>query len=320
MNILFIHCRKGLYSLTICNNCKYKWGCENCSSNLVTYNQFGNRLNLICHQCQSVYDYPSNCPSCQQVQIKSVYSGIEDLERLLQEEYKINPIRLDLAKTKFKFQNLENPNQGKQVFLTTRLYDPAIDYCFFDKIILVQADFLLASSDYQVQEELIKSLSDLILATSTSQKNPQKNPSIILDIKDVENQFFISLVKIKSLEDLITWHKQKLDQESEFRRVFGFPPSWNMVLLTSHTKKETDAKNHLQAVKNYLETIQKDFPDIKFSSPYKAKLLKRKGLFSYHLLIKYPRSYNQFIALKKELVTQISLYHLQARINPRTVM
>ena len=316
MNILFVHCRKGLFSLTICQNCKYKWECQNCSANLVTYSQSSYGLNLICHQCQSVYNYPSNCPSCRQTQIRSVFSGIDDLDKLLRDEYQLEPIRLDLPKTKFNFELAVNSANAKCIFLTTRLYDPSIDYSIFDKIVLVQADFLLASSDYQVQEELIKSLADLITASSLG----DKTIPIILDIKDVENPLFETLSQIRSVQDVIDWHKTKLDAEADYRLVFGFPPDWNMVLLTSHTKKEIDAKNHLTAVKTYLESIQSDYPEIKFSSPYKAKLLKRKGLFSYHLLIKYPRGYKNFVALKKELASLIGTYRLQARINPRTVM
>jgi primosomal protein N' (replication factor Y) (superfamily II helicase) len=316
MNILFVHCRKGLFSLTICNNCKYKWECENCSANLVTYNQTSYSLNLICHQCQSVYNYPTSCPSCKQTQIRSVFSGIEDLDKLLRDEYKLEPIRLDLPKTKFKFGSVEEGVNSKQVFLTTRLFDPSIDYGVFDTIVLIQADFLLASSDYNIQEELIKSLSDLLLATS----NSPKTPKIILETKDPDNEFFGEVSQIKNLEDLINWHKKRLEQEAQYRLVFGFPPDWNMVLLTSHTKKEMDAKNQLQAVKSYLDTIKGDYPEVKVSSPYKAKLLKRKGLFSYHLLIKYPRGYTKFPEFKKEIASLIGTYRLQARINPRTVM
>jgi primosomal protein N' len=85
--ILMIHPRRGLFRLTVCTSCSYKWECNNCSCNLTTYRTSGSLMELICHQCQTTYSYPSSCPKCHGQQILSLVGGIDDLAEKLSSEY-----------------------------------------------------------------------------------------------------------------------------------------------------------------------------------------------------------------------------------------
>jgi primosomal protein N' (replication factor Y) (superfamily II helicase) len=309
--ILFIHCKRGLYQLTICSNCKHKWQCDQCSANLITYRQSKFSLELLCHQCQTSYSYPTTCPKCSKTHIISTYGGVDDLVENLQAEYKKDVIRYDKIIKKTNL-NIINNNTNDTVAVSTRIYDPAIDYSQFTQIVFVQAEFLLASADYMVTEEITKNLADLFIAID------KNKTTIYFDTKESDNQYFKELIEV---EDIGSWYKNFIEKEVQIREAVSMPPNKNLLLITAHTKKEVDSINQLKILLSYIDTIKSDFKEITFTkNPYKAKLLKRKGLYSYHILIKYPRGYEKFVALKKLLTPQLTFLRLQARINPNTVL
>jgi primosomal protein N' (replication factor Y) (superfamily II helicase) len=326
---LFIFTRKGFYQLTICPKCKYKWQCDNCSTNLVAYKSRHQKgiLDLLCHQCQTTYTYPSICPECKNDKILSIYGAIDDLEAQIKDNYKeknYNVIRLDQEKSAFKFNLISNLNKNSDnIFLSTRLYDPTIKYHLFKEIVFIQAENLLANPDYSTQEEVIKSITEIFLHLI---KNPN-NSTVIFDTKTDDSIFHTLGELIGELENnnqsldlesiVKNWYENILNEENSIRQTLAFPPFINIILFTSHEKKQTKAKEQLLKLHSYLETILELYPEISFTKPYEAKLIKRRGYYSYHLMLRFPRNYSKMIQFKQEIVKAISGYHLQVRLNPR---
>lgn len=321
---LIIHGRRGLFCITKCTNCKYTWECENCAKNLekgvnlVAYRSKFELLELLCHQCQTYYKYPLECPKCNTKQVVSLSGGVEDLAERLKEEYDFNVIRID------KFKSHQQINESliykqNNIWLTTRVFDPAINYSFFDEIVIIQAQNLLASSDYLVQEEIMNSIGSLLLFATQNE-----HVKITLDTTHSESGFFQNLTNLNKHSDNVQsvwqWYSEFLEKESKMRQIFKYPPFVNLLLLTSHEKSFEKAKNKLLAVKSYLDVENNASQlNLEILQPYPARFLKRKGLFSYNLLIKYPRSYTKFSILKNEVVKQASLHKLQIRHNPRHI-
>lgn len=314
MPTLLIHPRKGLFRLTICQNCGHIWSCQNCSSKLTTYRTSEKQLELICNHCQTAYNYPNDCPECHSKQVFSKFGGVDDLEEVIQKEFHKNTIRLDKIKS-FKQMNsqiVKNSNPD-QLFVTTRVFDPAIDYAQFSKIIFIQAENLLASSDYLVQEELIKNLTELFL-----QIDPEteiffdKNGQNISFFKDLQNLNFI-----KDKAFLKDWFRQKMEEELQNRQKYKFPPFNNLLLLTTQEKDYQKSLQKLGATREYLEKVKSEIPEVGWGKVYPARLLRRKGYYSHHLLLKFPRNYDYFPVLQKTILGLSSLYKLQVRLNPR---
>jgi primosomal protein N' (replication factor Y) (superfamily II helicase) len=317
MAVLMVHCRKGLFQLTMCNNCGHKWGCQNCSCNLITYRRQGSLLELLCHQCQTSYSYPASCPKCKSDQIVSNYGGIDDLEEKLITTYHKTVVRLDKVKESFTALALKYRNRDDTIFLTTRIFDPSLDYSFFEKIIFIQAENLLSQPDYLVQEEITKSLAEVFLQLSSSNAATE----VIFDTRDSSSDFFQKLIRLNNTSpeplSLKEWYEQFLRTEANVREAFSFPPFVNLLLLTTHEKKSSEARNKLSQVASYLKSIKNEFPEISFSNAYSARFLKRKGYYSYHLLIRFPRNYAKFKLLRKEVKNLSSSKGLQIRLNPR---
>lgn len=316
--ILFVHPRRGLYQLTICEECGHTFGCENCDAKLTTYRKLGNNLELICHQCQSYYKYPETCSKCGSHKIFSKYGGIDDLVENLERELQTKIINLSKKVFEKSEENKEPSGLYKkypgEIFATTRIFDPSVDYSKFDKIIFVQAENLLAHLDYLVQEETYKNIAEILSQIS-------EKTEVIFDTNTPGLDFFKDLIKLNkdhpNPKTIHQWFLKALENEKKQRELFGFPPFKNLLLLTSQEKKREKALDLIQGAERELKNYQKDLSEITISNSYPARFLKRKGMHSYHLLIKYPRQYKDFAKLRELVTKTADLYNLQVRLNPR---
>jgi len=306
---LIIHPRRGLFQLTFCRSCGHTFQCQQCDANLVTY-RAGNSLELICHQCQSYYKYPNQCPTCASLEITSRFGGVDDLR----EKLKMNSQQEHDAKK-------DNETANTDVEITTRLFDPSINYSQYEQVIIARAEHLNASPDYLVQEETAKQLSELLLALPATCR-------VILDIPTGYQDVFEYVKPLISGSDgdtngvventaasLLNHHQHFLNEESAMRLRFGFPPHQNLLLFTTQEKKKEISWQKITEAKKQLEGY--GFEQVTISSPYPARFLKRKGMFSYHLLVKYPRQYEHFAKLRTAVLQISSLYRIQTRLNPR---
>lgn len=197
MSILFIHCRKGMFSLTICQSCGHMWECNNCSAKLTTY-ETGTSKQLICNQCQTSYIYPHKCPECDSREILSKFGGIEELILILEKDFGKSVVRYDKDVRKCQ------PITKDSIAVSTRIFDPNIDYFLFKKIVFLQAENLLASSDYLNQEEVLKAICEVFLASSGE---------IIFDTKSPNLEFFQSLVELNQTINLENKGKIQIQTE-----------------------------------------------------------------------------------------------------------
>ncbi|MEI6728340.1 MAG: hypothetical protein WCK98_01730 [bacterium] len=313
---LLVHPRRGLFQLTKCQNCGYSFECKNCTAKLTTYRTTNYSLELVCHQCQSYYSYPIKCPECKSTDVVSKFGGIDDLAETLATKLNKNVVRLDAEKSYEKIQaaitlNEDNPDS---IFVTTRVFDPAIPYSKFAKIIFIQAENLLASPDYLVQEETAKALGEIFMQVD-------EKSEIIFDTNTSDLEFFQNLIKLNQdypkPESVDFWYTSFLEKELQSRQKFGFPPFVNLLLLTTQEKDLQKSLQKLAATKHYFEKSKLELPGVTWGSPYPAKFLRRKGMFSHHLLVRFPRNYEQYKTLQKIVFGLQELYKLQVRLNPR---
>ncbi len=302
MKTLLVLPRKGHFQVTICSDCKHKFQCDNCDANLVAYKSF-DKFELLCHQCQSVYPFPTRCPECNGANLISRYSGIEKVEEILKQELDLDVKRLD---------NKLAGSPNSMIHLTTRVFDPSLDYSQFCEIVILQAENLLATPDYTVGEEIIQNLTKLILALSPTS-------TLYFDTKDEDLELLKTFCQIGSCSqnEALIVYKKLIEYEYKLRKNFLFPPTTNILLLTTQEKKLADSESKaLMVAKSFKSFIQK-YPELTISTPYPAKFLKRKNMYSHHVIVKYPKKYPNFSKLKRFVDSDIRPLGLQIRLNPR---
>jgi primosomal protein N' len=397
--ILFIHPRRGLFQLTSCQSCHYKFGCDNCDCNLTTYRTFESNMQLLCHQCQSYYTYPKTCPMCHNTDIGSNFGGVDELVEVLKKDFGKDVIKVESKGLIDYAQDV--------VYVTTRIFDPSLEYNKFGKIVFIHAENLMASPDYLVNEDVHRSLAELLLQID-------QETEVIFDTNNPDLPFFVEMAKLNSnlqesqtysesfdldfeighntlfqryennvtattvspqesetttdtrhckinqesvslsdsklnskpihkttnrsflrqddkTEDdktfkttqniatpnVITWYTDFVQEESRNRQKFKFPPFDNLILLTTQEKSKEKSIQKINSARQYLFGYKNELQLITIGSPYQAKFLKRKGMFSHHLLVKFPRQYSQYFQLRDIVKSVASTYNLQARLNPR---
>lgn len=304
---LFIFPKRGLYTLTKCTSCGHGFQCEHCDANLVTYRKWEKNLELVCHQCQTYYNYPLRCPKCASTEISSYFGGVDELVELIEKESGNSVYRYDDKKRSKEISMTINA-------VTTRIFDPSIPYSSFTHIIFVEAQNLLASPDYLVQEEIHKQLLELMLSISDKSE-------IIFDTNSPDLELFVGLARLDKNHpehlDKKQWFVNFLSKEGNSREMFNFPPFVNTLLLTTQQKNKEKSFEIINHVRTELIKIKSQLPDLTISLPYQARFLKRKGMFSYHLLIRFPRQYKDIGKLREEIMQLGSIYGVQIRLNPR---
>jgi primosomal protein N' len=330
-HLLVIHPRRGNFGITKCKNCNHTWECKNCSSLLTTYKSTASstpKLELVCHHCQTRYDYPTACPSCKQSKIGSFLEGANETESFLRQkfiEYKIYRFDSSLPQDwsyldkpeNHELENLES--QSSTLTLSSKVFDPRIPYSKFQKIIFLQPQNLFAGIDYLSTEESFYALFKVFLA-STNHKN---SPQICFEspyVKLLEPLLEIRTEKVDyaSLHQKYTEFMQK---ELDLRQKFKLPPFQNLLLLTVQDKNLEKAKSRSQDIYVWLKSISpKISPEIELTQPYPAKLLKRKGYFSYHILLKYPKNFKDMKKFVQLVKPQLIASRVQIRLNPRHLL
>jgi primosomal protein N' (replication factor Y) (superfamily II helicase) len=308
--ILFIFPKRGLYSMTKCTDCGYVFECNQCDANLVTYRKWEKNLELVCHQCQSYYSYPLDCPKCHGKEISSNFGGVEELVEIIEKESGKKVLRYDNAKAVKGIEHIHA--------VTTRIFDPSIPYSSYEKVIFIEAHNLLASPDYLVSEEIHKALFELFLSL-------REESAVVFDTHSPDLETFHELVRLnkESPEHLSfeQWHSSFLQKEEKNREQFNFPPFNNLLLITSHEKTKEASLEKINHVVHDIKRMKTSgtLPELSISSPYPSRFLRRKGLFSYHSLVRFPRKYQEIGHLRKEIMELASIYNVQVRLNPRHV-
>lgn len=303
---LFIHPRKGLFRVTKCNSCGHTWQCDQCDANLVTYRSTEFSFQMVCHQCQSHHHYPKKCPECGNTDITSAVGGADELAEQLKNKFGVEPLRYDEIKS-----NAKKSIGSDTVAISTRIFDPLIPYSEYNQIIFIHAENLFASPDYQVQEESMRQIAQLLHELSPETQ-------VFFDTKVPQDSFYGVIQQINDPDNSNTsWFTDFLDTEGKNRLQFQFPPFHNVLLFTTQEKSKENSYQTIDAVHRELERISDQLPNTNTTSPYEAKFLKRKGMYSYHSILRYPRGYKHFPALRKAINELSDRFNIQIRLNPR---
>lgn len=261
---------------------------------------------------QKTYPFPHSCPDCGNTKLNSIFSGAEDLVEQLSNhlrtrvhrdyETKLPPI----AEPSIEPAMPEYQPYTGEIHVSTRLYDPSLNYTQYDTIVIVQAENLTASVDYLVNEEVHKQLFQLTASLLPTQ-------TLILDTAQIETPVIQSVIHMQ--ENYTDAYNEFLQHESEAREHFQLPPQSSLIVLTSQEKSRDKA---LEKIKNFREILQRH-TDLGFSlvGPYPAKMLKRKNYYSYHLALKVARKNEHFGRLRIILLENAKTLGIQVRLNPK---
>jgi len=272
--ILFTN-RKGLFPLTLCNDCKEVVSCKECSRPVVLYRRpKGNHF--VCHSCGSERDADEKCKVCGGWKLSTVGIGINLVEEVLRKHIsstKLFVVDPDKAKTPKRvsgiIEKFEKANSG--ILLTTELGLLQISKPV-DHVAVISIDSLFAIPDFKMNEHIFRLLLRLRSLSKESFTVQTRNEDLSLfDLALQGNLLAFYRQEIQSRKDQIyppfvifikcTIKGGKESVREESARVEEFLKEYKPDIYPAFVKK---VKN--KTIVHILLTLRKDvWPDKKLS-------------------------------------------------------
>jgi primosomal protein N' (replication factor Y) len=153
-----IYINKKGYSILRCRDCESVIECPKCESPLMFFAD----TTLRCNNCGFTKKAIANCPVCKGVTFDNIGSGIQRIERLINQKMRIIPVRLDSSLTMKEYNTAVKEALINPIVIATRLAlnDKAF-FGFFDHIIYLNPDIHFTFADYLSNERLYQEVRTL---------------------------------------------------------------------------------------------------------------------------------------------------------------
>ncbi len=221
--------RRGLYPITLCNDCGDVVACEYCNTPLVLHKDNTARLH-ICHKCGFEQKARDSCKSCGSWRMQTLGVGIENAEEEIRKNCKnVNIFRIDADSTKTvkkikELRDLFYKTPGS-VLLGTKLALPHMG----DKIknvAVLSLDSLFTIPDFNINERVFNIL--LRLRALSSER-------FLIQTRDTKNNIFIYAAK----GNLLDFYRDEII----LREKLFYPPFSTLIKITREGEKNTIIKD-----------------------------------------------------------------------------
>ena len=270
--LIFLN-RRGYSPLTLCNNCGYRYKCDQCSSWMVLHQQ---KKIFLCHQCGSTKKLDLNCPKCNEKEsIKFIGPGVErvaeELIKLLPEN-RVSIMSSDNVNSPNKIKKFINDIENKKIdiIVATQIMAKGYDFPNLSLVAIVDADAGLFGGDPRAVEKTF----NLLQQVGGRAGRGKKIGKVLLQTYFPDQQI------IKSIQN--RERNSFIDKALEERRNFNIPPFGFMtsIILSSH------AKALAFKYSNKIVEFGKNDNDSKILGPVEAPLSLLRGKYRYRILLK----------------------------------
>ena len=297
--ILFLN-RRGYSNFVSCRECGEAVRCDDCGISM-TYHKEKNAL--ICHYCGRMKPVPKVCPSCSSKTIKYFGVGTEQVEELTKDEFpgaKVARLDLDTAKSSKELSEIINDfSKGKtDILVGTQLVAKGLDFKDVGLVGVIAADSTLNIPDYRSGERTFQ----LITQVAGRAGRGDKKGKVIVQTYSPDS---IAIQSAASYN-----YNEYFDKEIEFRKLMGYPPFSDLILVDFTDKSAVNAENTAEEFYNYISNQNIDSADEIFSPRIYNHFKGKTGdNFRFYVLIKSKRNSE----LEKKRISKRNTY--LARIN-----
>lgn len=227
--VIIFQNRRGFAPFIECHTCGWVPKCLNCDVSL-TYHKQHNQLT--CHYCGFTYPVPTQCPACENKELRSRGFGTERIEDYILHyfpEAKVSRMDLDTTKTRKAYEKLIDDFASGQtnILIGTQMVSKGLDFDKVSVVGIVDADSMLNYPDFRSYERAYHLMAQV--AGRAGRKDKQglvilqtKNPELPIIHQVVENDY----------EQLYN------DQLAE-RQIFLYPPFCHLIYIYLKHKKES---------------------------------------------------------------------------------
>ncbi|MDP3986476.1 MAG: primosomal protein N', partial [Candidatus Veblenbacteria bacterium] len=257
--------RRGDATTALCRDCGYVASCEQCQRNLAWVER---ERQLVCYHCVRTYPPAVPCPRCGSVNATYRGSGLTRLAREVNELWPQVPSVL--LEGEFKPEHTREAAQAR-VVVGSRTAVRAVNGRRLGVAGLVMADSELLLPEFRAGERTWQ-LAHLLAAQTRH---------VVVQTYQPEHYVWQSLSQ----------HKPELFYQPELamRQQYRWPPAVELVRFTCRSTSESSAREQALELRQKLQPHLP--PQAEAVGPYPDYYRMRRGRYQYHLLLKYPPSF-----------------------------
>ena len=227
--VILFQNRRGFAPMVECHTCGWVPKCDNCDVSLTLHK---NMNQLSCHYCGFTYAVPSQCPNCNETNLRGRGYGTEKVEDLFEQLFpdaKIARMDLDTTRTKNAYERIiQDFSLGKtNVLIGTQMVTKGLDFDKVSVVGILNADAMLNYPDFRAYEQAFTMMAQV----SGRAGRKGKRGLVLLQTTSPELPVIGQVVR----NDYLAFYTDLLEE----RRLFKYPPFYRLVYIyLKHSKEQ----------------------------------------------------------------------------------
>jgi len=270
--VLLFQNRRGFSSALSCRICDWTPKCRSCDVSL-TYHKQSNRLN--CHYCGRTYPVFSECPECENRDLKPMGFGTERAEEEVKNLFpaiSVARIDTDTIKNKKSFETiLSDFASGKtQVLVGTQMISKGLDFDNVSLVSILNADSLMNFPDFRAYERAWQ----LISQVAGRAGRRKTSGEVLLQTSHPDHPLIQSAIRHH--------YEAMYETQIEERQLFHYPPFYRLIYIYLKNKKE-DVVN--SSARSLVQSLREKLGD-RVLGPEKPPMSRVRNLYIRRVLLK----------------------------------
>lgn len=227
--VILFQNRRGFAPMVECHTCGWVPKCDNCDVSLTLHK---NMNQLSCHYCGFTYAVPSQCPNCNETNLRGRGYGTEKVEDLFEQLFpdaKIARMDLDTTRTKNAYERIiQDFSLGKtNVLIGTQMVTKGLDFDKVSVVGILNADAMLNYPDFRAYEQAFTMMAQV----SGRAGRKGKRGLVLLQTTSPELPVIGQVVR----NDYQAFYTDLIEE----RRMFKYPPFYRLVYIyLKHSKEQ----------------------------------------------------------------------------------
>ena len=276
--ILFLN-RRGMHSVVGCSSCGAVAKCPSCGIAL-TFHKPNQRL--MCHYCGYNIKRFYKCPDCGSEHIKMLGLGTQYIEEELQAMFpNIRILRMDMDTVDSYISYGEYlsafRNGEYDVMLGTQMVAKGLDFPSVTLVGVLQADMSLYTDDFRANERTFNLLTQVCGRSGRSEKAGKA----VIQTYCPEH----AVIALSKDQDYLQFYAQEI----AFRKLVGYPPYCDILLVVVEGISEQSTINGMASIYQFLQKASNDtYKDIplRLLSPVVPRIGMMHGRHRMQMLVK----------------------------------
>ncbi len=276
--LLFLN-RRGFANFIQCPDCGFVFKCPNCSVSLTHHFR---AKKLICHYCNYGITIPDFCPKCQGYEIRPLGIGTEGVEDEIRKVFPgaiVDRMDRDTTRQRRSHQRiLKKLESGEtNILIGTQMIAKGHDFPNVTLVGVICADFSLNLPDFRSSERTFQ-----LLTQVAGRAGRGRNPGKVIIQTFNPDHYSIQMARNQDFGKFY-------QEEARFRKELDYPPFSRLINLRiegSNQKRSIKAAQEMGERGRRMLKARPDGRGIEILGPSSAPLVKLKGKYRYHMLIK----------------------------------